>query len=203
MTRTRRATESLVTSATDAAAEAIRSAGLAVKVEGPGKLAFSIDGTKQRIAVEQVAYCTGQRARELLRRSGTPLVVADRITAEARLVLSDAGWSWLDRRGHLHLRARGIRIDVDVATGAMSVPSVDAGPAIAGRSGLTVAYWLCSHPADSLSPTKNAPQLGLAPSTISTTVRRLGDAGLVEERGTGVFPELFWELAASWLLERT
>ena len=64
-------------------------------------------------------------------------------------------------------------------------------------------YWLCAQRGDSLSPTRSAPQLRLAPSTISTSVRRLIDAGLVDDDGTGVFPELFWELADAWAAERT
>lgn len=91
----------------------------------------------------------------------------------------------------------------------MEVPLDDArapgvaGPPITGRSGLTVAYWLCAHPGASLSPTRNKGELRLAPSTISTTVRRLAEAGLVDDDGTGVFPELFWELASVWQPERT
>ena len=54
-----------------------------------------------------------------------------------------------------------------------------------------------------MSPTRSAPQLRLAPSTISTSVRRLSDAGLVDDDGAGVFPELFWELADAWAVERT
>jgi hypothetical protein len=123
------------------------------------------------------------------------------MTSEAKKVLSDAGWSWFDRRGRLHLHGPGVRVDVDVP----ATERVPAGPAapIAGRGGLTVAYWLCSHPGDVLSPTKSAPSLRLAPSTISTAVRRLTDAGLVNDEGVGIFPELFWELAETWRPERT
>ena len=38
----------------------------------------------------------------------------------------------------------------------------------------------------------------MAPSTISVTVRGLRYAGLVDEVGAGLFPELFWELAGHW-----
>jgi hypothetical protein len=41
-------------------------------------------------------------------------------------------------------------------------------------------------------------ELRLAPSTISVTTRRLADAGLVDEQGRGVFPELFFELSEAW-----
>ena len=34
-------------------------------------------------------------------------------------------------------------------------------------------------------------------------MRRLAEAGLVDEAGTAVAPDLFWELAAAWRTERT
>lgn len=131
------------------------------------------------------------------------MLVADRVTVEARGILTDAGWSWLDRRGRLHLRAPAVRVDVDVEGTALTTGPGPSGPAIRGMGGIGVACWLCEHPGLSLSPTRNRAELGLAPSTISTAVTRLKAAGLVEDDGTGVFPELFWELAAAWRPART
>jgi hypothetical protein len=54
-----------------------------------------------------------------------------------------------------------------------------------------------------VSPNRHAAVLGLAPSTISTTVRRLAEAALVDKNGAALAPELFWELAAVWHTERT
>ena len=45
-------------------------------------------------------------------------------------------------------------------------------------------------------------KLGIAPSTVSTAVGQLAAAGLVDDDGAGVFPELFWELAARWRPQR-
>lgn len=189
--------------AVDATVHALVAAGIDA-APGPDSVTFSLDGVGHSLRVEAVAYCTGQRARGLVVDGGTArLVVAERITADGRTVLSDAGWSWLDRRGRLHVRAPGIRIDVDVPADPRVRQTVQPGQAITGRSGLTVAYWLCRHPGTSLSPTKDATDLALAPSTISTTVRRLSAAGLVDDDGAAVLPELFWELAAVWRPERT
>jgi hypothetical protein len=205
MTTNRTTSDALTDAAVDAAVVAIRSAGLeVVPIDGGGAIEVAVDDRRLEVAVVAVAYCTGQRAQELTRRqdrrSRPRLVVADRITADARATLSSAGWSWLDRRGRLHLHGPGLRVDVDVQP-AQREPA-PAPSSIAGRGGLTVAYWLCAHPGESVSPTKSARSLGLAPSTISTAARRLVDAGLVDDRGVGIFPELFWELAASWRPER-
>ncbi|HVM63763.1 MAG TPA: hypothetical protein VMU14_02800 [Acidimicrobiales bacterium] len=189
--------------AVDAAAHALRAAGVDAAPR-PDAVSFSLDGVGHSLRIEPVAYCTGQRARELVATVGRPtLVVSEKITAEGRTVLSDAGWSWLDRRGRLHLRAPGVRVDVEVPSDLQVREVMRPDRVITGRSGLTIAYWLCQHPGASLSPTKDATSLALAPSTISTTVRRFTAAGLVDDGGAAVLPELFWELASAWRPERT
>jgi hypothetical protein len=45
--------------------------------------------------------------------------------------------------------------------------------------------------------------LGFAPSTISEALTRLRDAGLVDDSGLAVTPELFWALADRWRPKRT
>ncbi len=219
MARTRTTEIDLSAEAVDAAIAALDAVGINAAVrpshrdrtEGSSRadavLDVSIDDRAFVVLVQVVSYGTGQTATRLVRRSApsgdtVPLLVADRITAEARTILSDAGWSWLDRRGQLHLRAPGVRVDLAVPTAERATTST-AGPAITGRSGITIAYWLSAHPGDSLSPNRHSADLRLAPSTISTTVRRLADAGLVDETGVAVAPELFWELAAVWRPDRT
>ena len=166
-----------------------------------------VDDRSLNMSVMALSYCTPQHAASLLSRAEPesrtlPFLVADRITAEAQTILTDAGWSWLDRRGRLHLRGPGVRVDQAVQPAERGTAST-AGPAVSGRSGITLAYWLCTHPGDRASPNRHAGVLGLAPSTISTTVRRLAEAGLVDENGAAVAPELFWDLAAVWRTERT
>jgi hypothetical protein len=166
-----------------------------------------VDDRSFYMVVEAVSYCTGQYAVTLIERMGPsadtpPLLVADRITGEARTILTKAGWSWLDRRGWLHLHAPGVRIDVAVPAAGRATGSTAASP-IAGRSGITIAYWLCTNPGESVSPNRSSGLLHLAPSTISTTVRRLAEAGLVNEVGAAIAPELFWELASVWRTDRT
>jgi hypothetical protein len=167
-----------------------------------------VDDRTVTLLVQTKAYCTAQAARELIHRAGRPrpgvmpIVVAERITVDAREALTRAGWSWLDRRGRLHLRGPAIRVDEDVHLRRRS-EAPPPGPAISGRSGISVAYWLLAHPRESLSPTGHRRELRLAPSTVSTSVRRLIEAGLVDEDKRALVPELFWELAAVWRADRT
>jgi hypothetical protein len=166
-----------------------------------------VDDRTFSTSVTAVTYCRGQTAQWLTNQSGQlentiQLLVADRITAQARRTLTDAGWSWLDRRGWLHVLAPGVRLDLAVPEARRTLPST-VGSAIRGRSGRTIAYWLCSHPGETLSPRQASGFLRQAPSTISMTVKSLADAGLVDEAGAGIAPELFWELALVWRTERT
>ena len=168
-----------------------------------------VDDRSFTIIVEHKAYCTGQTARQLIARAdrspikGLPMLVADRMTAEARALLTDAGWSWLDRRGHLHLRWPTVRVDLKVTPSVPPAGTARMEPTMSGRSGVTVAYWLLEHPDRSLSPTGQRSELMLAPSSISTAVRRLSKAGLLDDDGHALTPELFWELANAWHPERS
>jgi hypothetical protein len=209
----------LTKEALDAVATAFDAAAITVNsVEEGGPfdaiVDVSVDDRTASFVVEVKAYCTGVDARSLIgrvdltgprtgRTRAVPLLVADRITAEAREILTAGGWSWLDRRGRLHLRAPAVRVDLDLDSPTSPGTAMSEGSAISGRGGISVAYWLCGNPGRSLSPTRNRAELSLAPSTISTAVSRLTDVGLVDDNGAGVFPELFWELAARWRPERT
>lgn len=211
MSPRRRSHDQLTHEAVDALGAALEAVEIELSGSWPGGSFDAIadvvvDDRSFTIAVEHKAYCTGQTARELTTKArhqtleGLPTVVADRMTAEARRMLTDAGWSWFDRRGYLHLRWPGVRVDQKVDS-PPSVETAHIGPPISGRSGVTVAYWLLQHPDRSLSPTGQRSELTLAPSSISTAVHRLSEAGLLDS-GRALIPELFWELAEVWRTER-
>lgn len=164
-------------------------------------LVVLIDDRHLTVEITRASQVTVATAAHLTRTSPvtagiTPVVVADRITADARHELSDAGWSWLDLRGRLRFRSPGVVIDADVP--AHDAPATAATRPISGRAALSVAYWLCAHPGSALSPTKDRTSIGHAPSTISVAVTSLHEAGLVDDGRRGVFPDLFWELAGAW-----
>jgi len=210
---TRRTSGQLVIEAADAALAALRAAGLtssqATEPEPGDVIRVTVDDRTFPIRVVPKPYCTAEAARQLLAAKWSdgsevaPLVVSEKVTVDARSELSRAGYSWLDRRGHLYLRGPGVMVDVDVPSEPGRTTPSGRGAPISGRSGLTVAYWQLSQPDEALSPNRMAARLGLAPSTISVTTRRLAEAGLVDEGHRAVIPELFWELAEAWPTERT
>lgn len=189
----------------DAARIALAAAGFDVRDGEPCGVVVSLDDTVFTARVQPVAYATAERVETLLNaysEDGRPLVVADRITSDARDRLTAAGWSWLDRRGRLHVRAPGVRVDADVPSSS-TLGTKANGPAVTGLAGVAVAYWLCTHPGQPVSPRGLFPALGISPSTISDASQRLSEAGLVDEDRAGIFPELFFELAEAWKPEWT
>jgi len=214
MAGTRTPTEQLLADSVDAVRAALEEAGIQIDTRrvtaNPGTaLHLLVDGRPLTLLLEITSYCTGRRAEEVVarqsrrRRDEGHLLVAERITTDGRTILTDAGWSWLDRRGRLHLRGAGVRVDIDVAPLGRAASSPSSLAPITGRGGKAVAYWLCAHPGRALSPTRSAPELGFAPSTISVAVRQLADAGLAGDDGAAIVPELFWELAGVWRTDRT
>ena len=123
------------------------------------------------------------------------IVVADRVTNEAREYLRGAGWSWLDLRGHLHLSAPGLFVDTEVATvkgrGQRTSP-------FSGRGGVEVAVELLLDPYVSHGVRRIADRIGRSPSTVSEVMSSLRSNNLIDADRRPRVPELFWALAAEW-----
>ncbi len=132
-------------------------------------------------------------------RNGTVahVVVGDLITGPAREALRDAGWGWLDRRGHVVLRAKGVHIDADVP--ADDRPTAGSPPkAISGAAGIAWAAALLMTPDDPPSMRAVARRVSLSHSAIVAAAKRLRESSLVRADGTPLVPELFWALADAW-----
>lgn len=184
-------------------ASALTDKGFDVADQDEGFLSLKLGEIGIEVEVVPVAYATAARIDELIEDSPKlrrlPVVVADRITVDARGRLRAAGWGWLDRRGHLHLRSPGILIDTEVEPSQRDQDVPDE--PLRGRAGLAIAYrLLTTNRADPISPTRSS--LTFAPSTISEALSRLRDAGLVDRAGAPLLPELFWVLADHWKPKR-
>src|SRR5690242_8839887 len=93
-------------------AEALRAAGLEVGTPD-GRIA--VDGVVVELPVVERSHPHPGELATLVEGGadedgGPGIVVADRISSSGRDVLRDAGWSWLDRRGHLRIWQPGLRV---------------------------------------------------------------------------------------------
>jgi len=131
---------------------------------------------------------------------GVLLVVADRVTAPARRLLSRPGLGYLDLRGHLALRTDQVVVDTDITPvrGRAARQS-----ALSGRAGLEVATALLLRPERTGAVRELARELGRAPSTVSDVLGALRRDGLLDAGGTVEGTDLFWEVAEHWPTQRT
>jgi len=124
------------------------------------------------------------------------VVVADRITQEAKNQLRAKSWGWLDLRGDLHLEAPGAFVDARVSPEEPASRAVKE--PLAGAVGLELASLLLMQPSRSVGVRKGAEDLTRAPSSVSAELARLRAAGLVDERNRPVTPDLFRALSRRW-----
>ncbi len=136
---------------------------------------------------------------------GIPLVIADKIPAPAREVLSDSGVGWFDRRGHLRISGPGLLLDADVPP----PPAEAARPTYpSGRTGVGTATALLvalaqtadDVPWNAVAPTvtDTARLAGVAVSGASTTLQTFRQLGYLNGDGSPVVPDLFWATVEHW-----
>ena len=135
--------------------DALAAAGALTERPGPddasADLVLDLGATRVAMQVERWAVFPEHavRANPVLHQpavgSRVRVVVADRIGEQSRQALQDAGWSWLDLRGTLHVQAPGVLVHAQVPS-AWERP----GPRnpLAAPAGLAVACALLATPAD-------------------------------------------------------
>jgi hypothetical protein len=125
------------------------------------------------------------------------VAVGDLITGPARQALRDAGWGWLDRRGHLVLRTKGVHIDADVPADTRPTTGAPA-TRIVGTAAISWAVALLLAPQDPPPMREVARRVSLSHSAIVAASKRLKAASLIRADGRPLVPELFWALAEEW-----
>lgn len=152
------------------------------------------------VQVKHRALVTCEVAQRLLRETPLPanrvlLVVADRVTEDARAVLTGHHAGYFDLRGHLAMRSATIVIDVDVEPVSGRAERTNG---LNGTVGLEVATALLMNPAEGAAVRELARKLGRSASTVSEILAALRGAGLVDERHRVDGRELFWQVAERW-----
>lgn len=128
------------------------------------------------------------------------LIVANRLSRDARAQLRGRGVSFYDRSGHIRLVVPPtVIVDVDVASRTTTAPPTDALATPAGRD---VAVALLEDPRRRWGIREVARRTGRDASSASRTMGMLRHAGLVLDDGRPDARELFWALAANWRPDR-
>jgi hypothetical protein len=176
-------------------AEALRTAGLEVRAP-KGRLA--VDGvTIELPVVERSHPHPGELATLVESAAGPGIVVADRISESGRDVLREAGWSWLDRRGHLRIWQPGLRIETEVALGGSDGRGTTSSPWT--PVGLEVALHALCHPDEPVRARAVAADIGRSVGGTQEIVGRFTEQGLIGRAGRlPLLPDLFWETSARW-----
>lgn len=123
------------------------------------------------------------------------VVVAERISASAREQLNRVNIPWLDRRGHLWVRADGVFVNVDIAPSRL--PPTRVVDVLSG-TGLDISIALLTSPEKAYGVNELARRISRSPGRVSEILTALRSEGLVESGNRPVVPQLFWDVADRW-----
>lgn len=170
----------------------------------PADLILDLDGATTTVELKRRSLVDEAAAFRLLSAAlpvdAVLLVVGDRVTEGARRRLLDAGVGYLDLRGHLGLRAKGIVINADVPGFSENVERTDA---LAGKAGLEVATRLLMSPTEPGAVRSLARELGRSASTVSGVLGTLRREGLIDKTNIVSGTTLFWRVVEKWPSQRT
>ena len=125
------------------------------------------------------------------------MLVADRISDAGREVLASAGWSWLDRRGHLRLWVPGVRVETPFPT--TEDHRGDGSENLWTGVGLEVALYALMHPNEEIRARRVASVIGRSAGATHDLIGRFTRVGLIgPSTHRPLLPDLFWETSARW-----
>ena len=175
---------------------ALATADIGATADGDGLV---VDGTSMHPRIEQRAHPTPAALAALTETRPVSLpavVVADRISDAGRQVLREAGWGWLDRRGHLRVWAPGVRVETSFDGDA---PSTERAGNPWTTVGLEIALAALVDPTTEVTARRVAKVIGRSVGATHELIARFTDHGLIGQRThLPLLPDLFWETSANW-----
>lgn len=196
--------EELHDDAVEALLDALKEAGLSASRGGEAD--FILRGPAGTLIVEVEAMSVGDAPRVqalLQRKTGAPdsahmvVLVADQLADDAKKLLRNTDWGYLDRRGALWMRGPGMIVN-DTSLTPLDRRRAHAQGAIRGRVALGVAVFLLMHPHERPTVRDIAGVLGASPSTVHDALTRLREHALISGSGAPLIPDLFNATAAVW-----
>jgi hypothetical protein len=161
------------------------------------RLVFEVRALKAVTPADAARVASAERWRDVY-----PVLVADQVTPQAGTMLAEAGWGWLDRRGHLLLIAGQLAVDKDIEPLKANEDAQPARPTLETSVGLDVAAAVLTAPEEKLSVRRLVAFTGRSLGAVHQAVRGLAGEGLVDGRGIPLAQELFWEAADRWRPQR-
>lgn len=128
-------------------------------------------------------------------------LVADRISRDARALLDDAGWGWLDRRGELALRVGDNYLIRSQIAGRRGPARDRAKGPIRSRAGIAYLAAALERPDETPVLRAVARRAGLSHVALSNARVSLTDAGILDDNGRPLESVSFEALAESWTPE--
>lgn len=183
--------------------EDLGAVGLRARSGGrPHDLVLEFDGRTVTLEIKRASVISPAHVHSLSQGAGPDssaisLLVADRISKAAGRLLADRGWSWLDVRGHVYLRAPGLLVDT-----SFHPRGVGPTPRPAGRAWREVCFALLRAPQAPVGVRPLARMLELSPAAVSGALAQLRDASLLDREDRPLVPELFWALSERWEVKR-
>lgn len=129
------------------------------------------------------------------------ILIADRISHDARALLDAAGWGWLDRRGELALRVGDNYVVRSHVTARLSPARARARGPIRSRAGIAYLAAALERPDETPVLRAVARRAGLSHVALSNARASLIEEGLVDELGRPLESVSFEALAESWTPE--
>ena len=158
-----------------------------------------VEIASQRFDVEVKSIVTaehGKRLADRVRRRTLLLVVADRIAADAKRSLREAGVNYFDRRGELRIVSPPLFVDTLVES-AFPMASSRSG-SLNSQVAKEVSIACLLTPDQPHGVREIARYIERAPSAVSSAMAGLRDDGLLTSAGEALVPDLFHELLSVW-----
>ena len=159
----------------------------------------AIEVAGQRFDIEVKSVVTAEHGKRLaggVARQPPLLVVADRIAADAKRSMREAGVNYFDRRGDLRIVAPPLIIDTNVESTVPITPG-SSGP-LDSQVAKEVAICCLLTPDQPHGVRQVARYIDRAPSAVSHAMSRLREDGLLTSAGEALIPDLFHELLGVW-----
>ena len=199
----RQTTAALREDAVAALVEALARLGVAATVLARGSsgggvgvdAVVEVAGQRFDVGVESVVTAEhGKRLAAGVGRGAPVLVVADRVAADAKRSLREAGVNYFDRRGELRIVVPPLIIHTVVESTVL----VDVGGSLDSQVAKEVAICCLLAPDRPHGVRQVARYIDRASSAVSKAMAGLRDDGLVSSAGEAVVPDLFHALLAVW-----